>query len=52
MPEGFDLTAIFTAIVNGAKSVIGLATEFPLNLWLGASILGIGLGLYRGLKRS
>lgn len=51
VPAGFDLSSIFTMITDGVKSVIGLVSTFPLNIFLGASIMGIGVGIYKGLKR-
>lgn len=51
VPAGFDLSSIFTMITDGVRSVIGLVSTFPLNIFLGASIMGIGVGIYKGLKR-
>ncbi len=50
VPAGFDLSSVFSMITDGVKSVIGLVSTFPLSLFLGASIMGIGIGIYRGLK--
>jgi hypothetical protein len=41
---------LFTTIVNGAKAVAGLFTVFPINVFLAASIMGIGAGVFMKLK--
>lgn len=40
------------AIVDLVTKVLELFTVFPLNIFLGASLVGIGVGVYRALKRS
>lgn len=49
--SGFDPTQIFGWITSGLRSIMSVATDFPLNIFIGASIIGIGVGLYRSLKR-
>lgn len=51
MPEGFSIVESVNVIVEGLKSVLSLCTEFPLNFFLGSSILGLGLGLFKFFKR-
>lgn len=51
MPEGFSITESLGVIVDGLKSVMSLCTEFPLNFFLGSSLLGLGLGLFKFFKR-
>lgn len=48
--SNYDMTNVFTLVTNGVKSVIGLVSEYPLNIFLGASVIGIGIGIYQGLK--
>lgn len=40
------------AIVDLTTKVLELFTVFPLNVFLGAALVGVGIGVYRGLKRS
>ena len=40
------------AIVELTTKVLGLFQVFPLNVFLGATLVGIGVGVYRSLKRS
>lgn len=44
--------SVFTVVVNGAKAVLGLFTEFPINIFLATSIMGVGLAIAMKLKRS
>lgn len=45
-------SSVFTTIITGAKAVLGLFTEFPINVFLAASILGIAIGVVRKVKSS
>lgn len=47
----FNFTEVFGWITEGMKSLLSVATEFPLNIFVGASVIGIGAGLYHSLKR-
>lgn len=40
------------AIVSLTTKVLSLFEVFPLNVFLGASLVGVGVGVYRALKRS
>ena len=40
------------AIVSLTTKVLSLFEVFPLNVYLGASLVGVGVGVYRALKRS
>lgn len=51
MPTGFDLTSIFTAISEGLEMVLGLCVKFPLNIFIGAAVINIGIGIYRKVKK-
>lgn len=42
---------VFQVIVNGAKAVLGLFTEFPINVFLAVSIVGVAIGVVKRLKR-
>jgi len=48
---GIDLS-VADAIVDLTTRVLGLFNVFPLNVFLGASLVGVGVGVYRALKRS
>lgn len=39
-------------IVSLTTTVLGLFNVYPLNIFLGASLVGIGVGVFRALKRS
>lgn len=47
----FNFTEVFGWITEGIQSLLSVATEFPLNIFIGASVIGIGAGLYHSLKR-
>lgn len=47
---GFDLTSVFDTIGKGLEMVFGLCVKFPLNLFIGASVVGIGISIFRKLK--
>lgn len=47
----FD-SSIFTIIVDGAKEILSLFTVFPLNIFLGASLVGLIVSVIRKLKRT
>lgn len=49
--EGVDFTNIFKWITEGLEQVLSLATKFPLNIYIGASIICIGVGIYKSLKK-
>lgn len=51
MPTGFDLSSIFTAIADGLEMILGLCVKFPLNIFIGAAVINIGIGIYRKIKR-
>lgn len=44
-------SSLITEIVNVAKELLGLLTEFPLNVFVVASIAGIGFSFLRKAKR-
>lgn len=48
---GFSFTQIFGWITEGIQAVLSVCTEFPLNIFIGASVIGIGVGIYKSLKR-
>ena len=49
--SGLDMT-IIDEVVEVTKTVISLFTIFPLNIFLGASILGIGITIFSQLRHS
>lgn len=48
---GID-TSVADAIVELTTKVLGLFQIFPLNIFLGAALVGIGVGVYRKLKHA
>lgn len=46
----FSFTDVFGYITEGIQSVLGLCTEFPLNIFVGASVISIGVGVFKRLK--
>ena len=45
-------TSIVTELVNLTKTVMGLFSEFPLNVMLIATLCGVAFGLFRGARHS
>lgn len=45
-------TSVFTTIADGAETILGLFTIFPLNIFLALGIVGVTVGLVLRLKRS
>lgn len=46
----FSFTEVFGWITEGIQSILSVCTEFPLNIFIGASVIGIGVGIYKSLK--
>ena len=46
------VSGIVGEIVDVAKSLLNLCTEFPLNIFLAASVAGVAFGLIRRARRS
>ena len=44
--------ALVTELINLCKTCMGLFSEFPMNLLLVASLVGIGFAIFRNAKRS
>lgn len=54
LPEGFStmVTSTTTTMLDVVKDIAGTIVEtFPLNLAVVSLIIGIGVGLYRRLKK-
>lgn len=45
-------TSVADAIVELVTTILGLFSVYPLNIFLGATLVGVGIGVYRGLKRA
>ena len=45
-------TSVADSIVELVTKVLELFQVYPLNIFLGATLIGVGIGVYRGLKRS
>ncbi|MDE6876059.1 MAG: hypothetical protein K2P87_16630 [Lachnospiraceae bacterium] len=43
-------TGLVTSVIGVTKEALGLFGTFPLNVFLIASIIGIGIGVFRKLK--
>lgn len=46
----FSLTEVFGYITEGLEMVLELCTKFPLNIFIGGAVIGIGIGIYKRLK--
>lgn len=44
--------SLVTELINLCKTCMGLFSEFPMNLLLVASLVGIGFAIFRNAKRS
>lgn len=49
--NGIDVT-IVDSILEVTRTILGMFTIFPLNVFLTAGIVGIGIGVFKKLKRS
>lgn len=43
-------TGLVTSVIGVTKEALGLFSTFPLNVFLIASIIGIGIGVFKKLK--
>lgn len=43
-------TGLVTELIGVTKSVLGLFTEFPLNVFITATMIGIGIGIYKKFR--
>lgn len=43
-------TGLVSAVIDVTKSALGLFSVFPLNVFLIASIIGIGIGVFKKMK--
>lgn len=50
--SGFDISGVFDVIVGAFEKILPLFTKFPLNIFLGGSIIGVGVALFRKLKKA
>lgn len=46
------LPDVAEAILNLTKSILPMFNEYPLNVFLGATLLAVGIGVFRKLKRA
>lgn len=49
--NGIDVT-IVDSILEVTRTILGMFSVFPLNVFLTAAVVGIGIGVFRKLKRS
>ena len=49
--SGIDVTVV-DSILEVTRTILGMFTVFPLNVFLTAAVIGIGIGVFRKLKRS
>ncbi len=47
-----SLTTNAAAVIDLVKTSMGLFTEFPMNLILTASLIGVGFGIFKRAKRA
>lgn len=45
-------SALISELLALCKQVMGLFSEFPLNVFLIASLVGIGFGIFKAAKRA
>lgn len=45
-------SAIIGELLNLCKQVMGLFAEFPLNVFLVSSLVGIGFGIFKAAKKA
>ena len=45
------VSSVTSMLGDVVESVAGLITTFPLNIFLGLTLIGVGVGLFRKLKR-
>lgn len=45
------VTSVTSMLGDVVEAVAGLITTFPLNIFLGITLIGVGVGLFRKLKR-
>lgn len=51
-PTVSTFSSAITALVDVGKDLLGLVTEFPLNIFMASGIIAIGFGIIRRAKRS
>lgn len=49
--SGIDVTVV-DSILEVTRTILGMFSVFPLNVFLTAAVVGIGIGVFRKLKRS
>lgn len=49
--NGIDVT-IVDSILEVTRTILGMFSVFPLNVFLTAGIVGIGIGVFKKLKRN
>lgn len=45
-----SFTEVFGWITEGLEMILDLCVKFPLNIFIGAAVIGIGIGIYKRLK--
>ena len=46
-----DFPEVLSMIGDGIESMFGYMTKFPINIFLGAAVIGIGISIFRSIKR-
>lgn len=49
--SGIDVTVV-DSILEVTRTILGMFSVFPLNVFLTAAVVGIGISVFRKLKRS
>lgn len=50
MPEGFTLSTLLSNLTTLVEWVVGNITIFPINLFMAASLAGLGVGIFHKVK--
>lgn len=48
--EGFNLSEMLSMLTNLVTWVVGNITIFPINIFFGASLAGLGVGIFHKIK--
>lgn len=49
---GFNFTEVVDTLFSGVEKIITLFGKWPLNLYMGAALLMIGITIFRRLKKA
>lgn len=52
LPEGIDVLGLIDLIKEIITKIVGLFGIFPLNIFFGATLVGLGIMFFKRLKRA